>query len=1444
MSDTTSPASIPAPERQQAEAYAHLHVHSFYSILDGLNDPYDIVREAGNHGQPAIALTDHKRLSGVSHFWDAIAWYNRVHAERHEPSEKCAKNGCHSALTCRPTDRCPKEGAPVGDGVHGTLPPITGILGLETYVAHNGRTTREKGDYGHLVLLSMNDTGWANLRTLASLASSEGFYQMPRIDWELLERHHEGLIALSACLGGHIAERLKIEGREATMALIRRYQALMGDRFYLELQWHIDQDFACDCSDHERGTLRDRPCRRQQHDFNRFLIDASAETGVPLVFTNDLHYARRDEAQLNAIMLANQQGKTIAEIAAEKAAGKATIGFDTPDFYVKSMAETQEAIKHWYRLAKVHDPVTAEQIRTGAAAWLATSVAIAARCHLERPFADATPKFPTFPLPDGTSAEQAIADLAWARAAERYPDMDERVRRLIAYELQCVQEIGFAPYFLITADFVDYARSRAAAGETPVDVGLGRGSAPGSIVTYVLGITDIDPIAFRLTEGGIGLTRFLNPTVAYHFDLDSFGPVPDAVRDLAVPSVEEMEAELTAELRERTRMLNAAAAAGEPIDVRTLEPVAEDRKAWAIDRWTTLKPLIGREWSVLRDRDLVEPLYRWWRVVREGGTPGTENRHQSLLALFIGVSSAPVNLLPGGELPLLPRYSFSHSRIGMPDIDIDFTPGEEGREKVMGYVRNKYGHDHVCQIATFGTMAARIAIKDVARAKGMPPKEADALAAMVSKKFPAIQDDEGNDAPAVSLREIIESAHPSVVKAAQELRDMMARDALIDDVIRTAGKLEGTVRSEGTHACGVLITPSPVTEYVSLKKVKESDAENPAVQAVHDGPTLADRFGLLKVDFLGLKNIKVNRGTIDRVRERSNAEVDWRALPSSIEATDAKAMELLASGRTLGIFQFGSDFATGIITEFRPQTIGDMMVATALGRPGPMDYIPVYIAARKKGRAVYEDQVFARYAAPIIDETFGVLVYQEQVMRLAIELCGFTLPESDGLRKATAKKDAVKLASFRAKFVAGAVEKGVNQAFIERYWDDVLTPFAAYSFNKSHSAAYASMAFTQAYLKANYPAEFMAALMTVDQNEGTKETGGPSVLSYEIKEAREMGIPVLPVDINRSTHRIEIEGENALRMSMTAIKGVGDAPVNAIVAERTAGGDFASFGDFIERMFERYEREKKEATKAAKAAKKAGVEVETTKAAPRPVNKTVVLALIKVGAFDAMDERGALLARAEAYFGTTSQAKREAIDWAPIPEAARPATAPREWLEWEREIVGAYLSAHPIDSVPAEVREKVTGSVREALAYERVRDRDRHVIVGLVSGLRYFPGSTPASGGRLIGTIDDGEAQIPFLFWQPKFDQPMADHRAWTTFRDAMKEWNGSVMLLTVAYGCHPRFGPQVQIDSYQRIEGMSAPAKVEPAKAPAKSVRTDTAVTAAPSAEEADDSEAALFGS
>jgi DNA polymerase-3 subunit alpha len=285
---------------QQAERFAHLHVHSFYSILDGLNDPYDIVRVAGHAGQPAIALTDHKRLSGVSHFWKAVAWYNRVHAERHEASDACARNGCHSVEHCAPLERCPKEHVAAPDGAHGALAPIRGIIGLETYVAHNGRTTREKGDWGHLVLLAVNETGWANLRTIGTIASTEGFYSMPRVDWELIERHHDGLIALSACLGGHLAERLKAEGPAAADALVRRYQSLFGDRYYLELQWHLDQDMACACSDHAPDTLHDRPCTRQQHDFNRYLIGASKRLGVPLVMTNDLHYARRDEAQWRA----------------------------------------------------------------------------------------------------------------------------------------------------------------------------------------------------------------------------------------------------------------------------------------------------------------------------------------------------------------------------------------------------------------------------------------------------------------------------------------------------------------------------------------------------------------------------------------------------------------------------------------------------------------------------------------------------------------------------------------------------------------------------------------------------------------------------------------------------------------------------------------------------------------------------------------------------------------------------------------------------------------------------------------------------------------------------------------------------------------------------------------------------------------------------------------
>lgn len=1400
--DEITPAN-PAPEPVQepevaavepyvaptADAFAHLHVHSDFSTLDGLNEPYTLVRTAGHLGQTAIALTDHGRVAGTVDFWDAIAWYNKVHAERHS-GDKCKPDVCHSLAVCRDLDRCPKKGTTAAQEVHGVLPPIRGILGVETYVAHHGIGTRIQGDQQHLVLLAANDIGWGNLRTLTSDASIKGFYSKPRIDLDMLRQSASGLIGLSSCLSSHVATVLREQGAEATDELIRDYLEIFGGNFYLELQWHLDQDLACArCeTEHAPDTLHDRPCGRQQHDLNRYLLGAAERTGARLVVTNDLHYAVRRDAPLEEILLANATGMDVSRMAELKAAGKATLGFDTPDFYIKSREEMRRALIHWYKAAEKSDPAVAEKIAAGANEWMDRTLEIADLVAYEQPFPDSTPKFPQFPVPEGHTAETYLADRVWAKADGRYgKTMKEATKRLIAYEMQCINELGFAPYFLITEDFVDYARDQG------IPVGLGRGSAPGSVITYVLGITDLDPIHYGLTEGGIGLTRFLNPTVTYTIDNDTFGALPAEYAEMETPSVDAMLAELSDTLNARYK------AKLEELRARPLS--GDDKTRWDLHRaamvteWQTIKRWAHTS-GKLHTSNLAAPLWRWLQHIKAGAAPGDRNDCLSLVAELLGLTTSRPRLLDGSDTPFLPAYHFELSRIGMPDIDIDFEPGEFGREKVMRYVADKYGHDRVCQISTYGTMQPRLAFRDVARAMGFDPKEADSLSKLIPDKFGA-SDDEGDDTPDLSLREMINSAHSAVVSATVEMRAAMNANSRVKEAFTVAARLEGTRRGEGTHACGVLITPLPFTEYVAVRRTKEREADNDAVQAVFDGPTLTDKLGLLKVDFLGLKNLRVMREATERISERRGLDLDWIDVPDD----DREALRLLREGYTGGIFQFSSDFATGIVRRMKPRRVQDLMAATALGRPGPMQYIPNYIEARARGHGDYGDPIFAQYAEPILAETYGILVYQEQVMRLAIELSGFTLPESDGLRKATAKKDAEKLASFRDKFVEGAVAKGTNREYIGKYWDDVLTPFAAYSFNKSHSTAYALFAYKQAFIKAHYTPEFMAALMSVNQHESKKKAGGKgesvAPIVGDIAEARRMGFAMRSIDINVSTNRIEIEETNetlagggklplddenwnrsALRASFSQISGIGEKPVEAILVERRTNGPFADFVDFL---FRCVDVEKKTD--------------ETGKAIPNPVTKTVVVNLIKCGAFDAFDSRPSLLRRYEAFNKTKSVRKRDMIDWTRTPDYDPSAPRTIEELEWEKELLGVYASAHPADLVSPEIRDRANGSTIEALGFENVRDRDERRIIGVLRGMRWIEFG---ASGRYMGKIDDGHGEVSFLFWKPKPEHGEQAKAAFNRFRASEAEIASNAVLLIGGYGNHAKFGPQFNARDFE----------------------------------------------
>lgn len=1344
--------------------FVNLHVHSEYSFLDGLAKIQALVGKAIEDGAPALALTDHGNLSGSIEFSLAVAKANAANPEAH-PAKSPDGKECEDKA-------CQKAQAEGREHASDSAAELRPIMGIETYVAYGSRFERagdaaeastqgekiaestaqsdqdgieaaltaadetlgkaNKSRSGHLVLLAKNDIGWHNLVALSSAASLEGFYYVPRIDFELLEKHHEGLIALSACIGGHLGKLIMKGDYAAADELVRRYRELFGEDYYLEIQDHLDGS-------------------PEQAKINRYALDAGVRLGVQVVATNDSHYVRRAEAKVEDLLLAIGTGSQVSD-------SNRGLKFDTPEFYLKAgwemedaftaaentdLAKTVELIEKGPALrtqlteqlnaagegpdadalrnelaalearlavAESELPGLEERLTTAReriSSILDASIEIAAKCESITIF---TPRlhFPHFPIPseffdesiaDEEERRQAAANAYFAhRVRERVPTRwpgeiyTKDHRDQVEYEIQAIQELGFAEYFLITEDITDYARGQG------IPVGPGRGSAPGSVVSYVLGITNVDPFKYRLTTGGIGFTRFLNPIVVYWIEPAVFSSNPPTMPD-ETPGREEMEAYVLGALK--ARVAEAEAEGG----------LTADRKK-----------LLQEEWRFLKQHDLLAP---YWLYLDLDIT-GDKNEVRSAIAYFLGISD--VN--PGRKrLPddsyttaLKPLYHFQHARQGMPDIDLDFPPGPDGREKVMSYVRDKYGHDRVCQVATFGVMKSRSAIKDSGRAMGLSYDEQDALAGLIPDKF--APDDEEEEAPAVSIKLMMTSKDPGIIADSQPLRDA-CRDPRIRNVIWYAAQLEGTKRQVGTHPCALIITPKPYIEYVPVMRTSHGEA-----QAQYDGKTLADDIGLLKEDFLGLKNLTVIAETWRLLRERSPErggpiELDENSIPDD----DPAAMALMRRAQTLGLFQFGTSFAQGILRQIKPKNVFDLMVATALGRPGPMEQIPVYVEGAKRGHGVYPDPVFERYAKPILEDTYGVLVYQEQVMLLAINMAGFSLPESDGLRKACAKKDEAKMAYYRERFVSGSTKAGIPERIVSDYWDKKIAPFARYAFNRSHSTAYGLLGYWQGYLKANHTLEFMTALMTIDQKEKGKVKGAPPLIVEEMADARKLGLEVLSIDINRSGSRCLIEGEKSIRLPFAMIKGLGAGPAAAIEQERSANGPYSSLEELIERM------------EGARVA-----DPETGKMKPNPVNKTVIMNLIKVGAFDELDERGSLLSRYEALKATTSKKKQAEIDLSATAGYVKPEFSPKSHLEWEKELVGAYISGHPAFGIPAEILEQTNCQVADVLANERMRDDQDRVLAGVLINPRHVQYRN-GNGSMINGKLSDGHDECEFVIF-------------------------------------------------------------------------------------------------
>ena len=972
------------------------------------------------------------------------------------------------------------------------------IIGCEVYVAPAGRTRFQKvhefdAESRHLVLLCRDEEGYRNLSYMVSKAFVEGFYIKPRVDMDLLRSHSRGLIALSACLAGEIPKRLVNGSYDAARDYALEMRDIFGeDGFYLELQDHGIRDQAV---------------------VNAGLLRIHEETGIPLVCTNDCHYLAPEDAESHDVLLCIQTGKLLED--------ENRMRYEPRRFYLRSTEEMERLFAQY----------------PGA---LENTEKIAAACNLEFTFGKY--HLPEFAVPEGETAQTYIRRLCEAGFRERYKGEKPEYRRQLDYELDMIEKMGFTDYFLIVSDFVRFAR------EQGIPVGPGRGSAAGSMVSYCLHITDIDPMKYSLY-----FERFLNP-----------------------------------------------------------------------------------------------------------------------------------------------------ERVSMPDIDMDF--GDTRRDEVVDYVRRKYGDDRVAQIVTFGTMAARGAIRDVGRVMNMPYAEVDAVA----KQVPS-----GPQNLHITLDEALRLSKP--------LKELYDGDPQVKKLIDTAKSLEGVPRHASTHAAGVVITKNPVVDYVPL-------ATNDDTVVCQYTMTTLEELGLLKMDFLGLRNLTVLADAVEMVK-RQEPDFSLEDIPDD----DQGVFEMLTQGKTSGVFQMESAGMTGVCVGLKPQSIEDLTAIVALYRPGPMESIPRFIACKHDPSLIsYKHPALE----PILSITYGCIVYQEQVIEIFRRLAGYSLGQADMVRRAMSKKKVKDIQRERGAFlhgdrsrnIAGCEANGIPADVAESIYDEIYD-FANYAFNKAHAVCYAVVAYQTAWFKLHHPREYMAALLTSVLDSAEK-------VSEYINECRDMGIALLPPDVNRSRDSFTVEPEG-IRFGLVAIKNIGRGFIQAVVRERERGGDFTGFQDFCERMYD------------------------------SDINKRAVENLIRAGAFDGFGARRSQLIAVHDklldsigasrrqnvegqldFFGMSSGAtQRRSVEMI-LPDI--PEYAPEELMRQEKEVTGLYLSGHPMAGYRDVARRAGAvhiAAINEDFAQEggptSFRDEQRITVAGIVTA--YRTKATRSGSLMAYATVEDDTASIELL---------------------------------------------------------------------------------------------------
>jgi len=949
------------------------------------------------------------------------------------------------------------------------------IIGCEVYVAPGNRFEKKYSAHTeeasfHLILLAKDNNGYRNLVTLVTKAYTEGFYYKPRIDRDLLEQYSGGLIGLTACLKGEIPYYLQRGMIDKAREKALEYKHILGpENFYIEIQ--------------DNGLP-------EQEEANRKLIELARELHVGIVATNDCHYMKREDSRAHDILLCIQTGKTEKD--------KNRLRFNSDGFYFKSPEEMKNSFKD------IPEAIL-------------NTRAIAEMCNVE--FRLGEKLLPIYELKNGQSQDALLDKLALEGLLHKFGPAPEKVyNERLKEELEIINKIGYSSYFLIVWDFISYAKRKG------IPVGPGRGSAAGSLVSYCLGITDIDPVQYNLL-----FERFLNP-----------------------------------------------------------------------------------------------------------------------------------------------------ERISMPDIDVDFC--KDRRSEVISYVAEKYGENHVAQIITFGTMAAKAAIRDVGRALDLPYGEVDKIAKLIP----------------YTLNITIENA----LKIEPQLRSLHDDNPKIKELINIAMRLEGLCRHASTHAAGVVISPTPLTDFTPLYK----NPSDESIMTQFDMGSI-EKIGLLKFDFLGLKTLTVIDKTLKYIEENGK-ELSLK----DISFEDKKTYELLSSGHTTGIFQLESTGMRDLLVKISPNRFEDLIAIVALYRPGPMGsgMIDDFIK-RKKGR------IPVKYDLPqlkeILDKTYGIILYQEQVMRIANKLANFTMGQADILRKAMGKKRPEEMEKLKEVFIQGAKANGISEKKATKIFD-LMARFAEYGFNKSHSAAYAYLAYQTAYLKAHYPVEFMAATLSADMDNTDK-------IVKSIAACREMEIAILPPDINLCGKEFKVSG-NSIRFGLEAVKGVGSSAIESIIASRNTDGPFTSVSQFFDRVDQ------------------------------RKVNKKVLECLIKAGAFDSlgMTRLKAMELMNRVFNGSskihTARAFGQQSIFSDIVEEHTENLKEyndEERLKYEKEALGFYITGHPLTKYSKQLEKIGTKKTSEL---EETPDGKEITIGGILRSIKKIQTKSNAEIMAYC-TLEDPEGNIEVI---------------------------------------------------------------------------------------------------